>query len=502
MAAALVNARHAPEGLAEARWAALEAEAYHQLVPYPVWAFSDWRVEDRGTLPRCMPFVQTAVRRSARWLFGKPVQLLVPGNAALERFFRRAWEENRMPTRLRAAAERAGYQGGLALKWAFDATDRPALRFQTLRLFDEVRFFHDPLDRERLLMARVQFPYFDAAAGRWWLYREEWTAEEEVRYLPQPCRWVPQPGPGGRVLGQVAVVQEGADPDACDRWEIAAREPNPFGVIPVLPVRNLDADAVWGIGDLWGLFRVADRVNLAYHGMDRGNQLDSSPVPYFLDVEADRDVLDRPLAPGEPLALKTDNQAVLFGERRKGEVGLLEPKGSARPHLMEYVRDVRKQLMLAGGNVDLDEREITNNGRLTGAVFGFVYAPLIELTTEKRKTYGEDGIARFLERCALGLKRAGVPLEAVRGVSEEREETFDVQLRWASFFDLSEEEKAVAAERARAERDAGLLPAERAIELVAAVEGIQDVQALKQELAAATGEQGAEKGSGFRVQAG
>lgn len=475
----LVGTRHAPYGFDVVRERAAEAEAYHRLAPYPTWHFGDWKVEERGPLPRCMPFVRTAVRRSARWLFGRPLQIHCPGNAALERWLRQMWVRNRMPSRMVAAAERAGVEGGVCLKFAYDAAGDPPLSLQILSPVEHVRLYHDGHNRDRLLMARVQYPYWDAARGAWLMYREEWTAEEQVQYRPQPCRHVT-----GLRGGPAAVMAAGdVDPDRFGGWEIGARTPNPFGLIPLVGVKNLDAGAPWGSGDLWDLFRVVDRVNLTYHAMDRSNQFDSEPNVIFVDLEEGPADLDRPLTPGQPLAVKSEER--IPGQLARGQVVVAEAKGALRPAMMEYARDLRRQVLLAAGNVDLDPAEITNNGRLTGAVFHFIYAPLIELTAEKRKTYGEDGLAPFLEACAVGLRRAGVPLEAVREVDEEDEASFDVQLRWPPLFDLSEEEKAQALERVRAERDAGLTTAERAVEMMAVVEGVSDVQTLKRELGVA-----------------
>ena len=481
LARRLVGVQCAPPGSEAVHAYAEEAGAYHSLAPYPWFHFREWKTEERGPLPRCMPFVRSAVRRSAKWLFGKPLEIKCPGNTELEETLRKAWQANRMPTRMVVAAERAGQQGGVALKFSYDETADPQLSFQTLSITQELRCYYDPHDRDRLLMARVQYPYFDPLARDWYWYREEWTAEEEVHYEPVRCKFTPRMT-GGLLWPSVPVVADSnSDPDKYERWVQTSRDENPFGLIPITPVKNLDVDDAWGIGDLWGLFRVVDRVNLTYHGMDRSNQFDSTPLPVFIDVNAEQADLDRPLAPGQPLSLKSDETA--GGDSAKGQVDLLEPRGSLRPHMMDYAKDLRTQILLAAGNVEVDQAEFTNKGNLTQAVLAQLYGPLIEQTDEKRKTYGEDGIGKFLESCAVGLARFGADLEGLSALNEDDHDSFDVQLGWPSYFALTEEEKTQVITRTTLEIGAGLMNHERALETVARVEGIEDLPAFKEEMA-------------------
>lgn len=489
LAANLINTKHAPVGFDTAFRLAAEANAYHTLTPYPWWAFREWRIEERGPYPVCMPFVRAAVQRSARWLFGKPIQINCAENEDWQTYLREAWVKNKMRTQLRGAAEQAGIQGGYCLKFSYDENrQKPGLfplRFQVLSSIDAARLYYDPHDAECLLMARIQYPYWEPSEGCWYLYREEWTAEEEVHYRPVKARWVKARGLSndGRYSTidtlQVAVVDNGAaKPDEYEKWEIVTQAKNPFGVIPVHPVKNMDCGGVWGIGDFWGLFRVADRVNLTYQMLDKGNQFDSQANVFFIDLEIDQQQAKRALQPGESASVKSEGE-------KQGTVQQIEPQRRAAQIQIDYAKDLRKMALAAASNIEVDQAEFTNKGNLTQAVLSQLYAPLIELTDDKREAQGENGIGKFLELVAIGLKNlAPSRLSELAGVKLEKEETYNVELQYAPYFALTEEEKAAAVGRYQEETLSGFLPKERAAKRVAQLEGFEDIDAYLAELEA------------------
>jgi hypothetical protein len=460
LAAALINTRLLPPGLSQLRAQAAEARAYHALSPYPEYWFRDWKVEDRGPLPRCMPLAKSIIRRGARWLFGKPVRLYCPGNTRLEGFLREAWERNRLDSRLVASAQNGALDGGIVLKFAWDEAARRPLTIQTLSLVDQVRLYWHPHDRDELLLARVQYPYHDPISGEPLWYREEWTAGMEVHYHPVPAE-------------QMA---RGQDPDCYEGWIIdsAATQPNPFGLIPLQPVKNVETEDCWGAGDLWDLYRVFDRVNLTYHLMDRSNQFDSERNPIFIDADIDEDDLDRPLQPGQPMQVSSSDDT----PTRAAKVEWPITGNALRPAMMEYARDLRKQILDAAGSVELDEAAVTNKGNLTRAVLEQLYDPQIRMTHEKRKSYGHDGLVPFFARVALGLRNLGVPLDVT-----DDPQTHMVELRWPAYFELSEDELGSFTGRMQEQVAGGYLPHDRAVERIASAEGITDVDALKEELA-------------------
>jgi hypothetical protein len=488
---ALLNCHYSPPGYINARLMALQANAYHNLRPYPAWALQEWKTEERGTLPRCMPLPRGIVRKGAQWLFGKDVQITVPGNLELEESFRKAWLLNQMRTRLVYAAERGGVEGGIGLKWSYDETAEVPLRFQTLSLIDECRLFCDPHDRNTLLMVRIQYPVWNPQNGEWYLYREEWTDEEEVHYKPLPCRYSALRGlVNGRSIefGQVPFVADGTlhDPDCYAKWEIAPGwpKPNPFGMIPFVPIRNIDTDSVYGAGDLWtdpagGMFRVLDRINLAYHVADRSNQFDSEPTIAIIDGTNTNEALPEGIPPGGIVEIESKN----VEEGKQAKIEMLEPKGQLREAITDYAHDLRDMLMDCVGSVLLDAEGITNKGNMTQAVMSLIFQPLIQTTDGKRQTYGENGICKALEKCALSLKRLNAKkFEGIKAVSEDNEDTYDCQLKWPDYFPLSEEEKGTRVTRIVEEVGSSLMSHERAIEEIAKTEGVDDVQKLKDEL--------------------
>lgn len=461
MAAALINTTTLPPGLNVITNLSAEARAYYTLTPYPQFWFREWKTEDRGPLPRCLPLAKTVVNRGAKWLFGKPITLNCAGNETLETFLRDAWKANRMDTRLPAVARNGALDGGVALKFSYDETNEKKLIIQPLSIVDQVRFFYDPHDRDNLLMARVQYPYFDAAAGKTFWYREEWTADQEVHYEPV----------ADEDLNKFSILSNNNFGDTYQGWKISSEEPNPFGLIPIVHIRNIENDDIWGGGDLLDLYRVMDRINLTYHLMDRSNQFDSEHNPIFIDADLDEQDIDRPLQPGEPLTLESKE-----GEHQ-AKVHFPEARGSLRPAMMEYAKDLRRQVLAAASSVEVDSAEITNKGNLTSAVLQQIYLPLIEATEEKRKTYGQDGIAHFLSLAARGLSNAGVSLDVT-----DDPDSYHVEIGWPEHFGLSQDELSAVTARTQEQVISGFLTQDRAVERIAQAEGIEDAKALQDEL--------------------
>jgi hypothetical protein len=467
-AAALINTRSMPAGLGWLQARAYEARAYDALDPYPLFHFKDWMTEDRGPLPRCMPIAKSIVNRGAKWLFGKPLQLHVAENPELELFLRKMWRKNKMGARLVAMAREAALDGGIVLKFSYDETARIPLSIQSLSLVDEVRLYYDPHNCDELLMARIQYSYFDAVVGKTMWYREEWTAEEEIHYF-----LVPQENLNiSRGAARVYMSFNRTDPDLYEGWEISSRTANPFGLIPLIHIKNIETDDLYGGGDLWDLYRVLDRVHLTYHLMDKSNQFDADTNPIFIDLDVDEDDIDKPVAPGQPLDLHSSEDG------KQGKVEFAPTGNGLRPAMMEYAKDLKKQVLAAASSVEVDQAEFSNKGNLTNAVLAQLYLPQIEITNEKRKTWGDDGLCEFLALVARGLQTAGVDL----GVDEDDEDTYEVRIQWPSFFELSQDELTALTGRTQEQEIAGYVTHERAIERIAQAEGIEDVTAMIEEL--------------------
>jgi hypothetical protein len=436
LARGLIGTSSLPSGLAGIRDRAREARAYHLLVPYPLYHFRDWKTEDRGPMPRCLPIAKSIVRRGARWLFGDAPRVYCPENTVLESFVRDAWRGNRLDSRLVAIAENAALDGGVVLKFSYDPADRCPLSIQSLSLTDEARLYYHPHDCRKLLMARVQYPYFDADDGKTYWYREEWTDEEEVCYRPVPNDLMFGSRETTFLSGSQPLLSQDMA-DVYEGWQIDKRQPNPFGVIPMTAVKNIETDDVWGSGDLWDLYRVLDRVHLTYHLMDRSNQFDSEINPLFIDLKLEEQDIERPVQPGQPLDLKSDGAE----DGRQGKVDFRPTGNNLRPAMMEYARELKTQVLEAASSSSVDQSEITNKGNLTTAVLEQLYWPQIVATKEKRKTFGEDGLAPFFALVAEGLTNAGV---VDLGYDSGRPERGQIELQWQPFFTLSPSERAAS----------------------------------------------------------
>ena len=465
MAEALINTKFLPAGLMKMKGFADKADAYHKMQPYPRFALANWKTEDLGPLPRCLPLPREIVNRGAKWLFGKPIQIVASGNTKLETAFRNAWTENGMGSRMVPIAARAARQGGVFLKYSVDETADIPIRIQSLSPIDEARLYYHPHDAQRLLMARIQYKYYDAATNKHWWYREEWTDAKEVHYSPVPDD----------------VFQDGSqrlNPDNFNDWEIISADANRFGRIPGHHIKNLETDDVWGAADLWNLFdedrlyEVVDKINIAFWLMDMSNQFDSRINPIVLDGEVDDQDIDKPLQPGQ--AWKIDSV------EGKPAARIVFPSGAnqLRPAMMEYVKELRQVLYNAASSVEFTPENFTNKGNLTQAVLTLLFQLQIEITEEKHKSYGDQGLEVFFENLAKGAQNAGLDL----GVTDD-EESFDIEIKWAPYFTLNEDEKTTRVARIEQEEQAGYTTHERAVDQVAHIEGVDDVQALKEELA-------------------
>jgi hypothetical protein len=451
LAAGLVGTSSLPAGLIGIRERAREARAYHCLDPYPMYHFRDWKTEDRGPLPRCLPIAKSIVRRGARWLFGDAPRIYCPGNSVLEKFIAGAWRGNRLDSRLVAIAENAALDGGVVLKFSYDSTDRCPLSIQSLSLTDEARLYYHPHDCRKLLMARVQYPYFDAEDGKTYWYREEWTDEEEIKYRAVPNELLFGTRETAMFSGSQPLLSQDIA-DVYEGWVIESRRPNPFGVIPMTAIKNIETDDLWGAGDLWELYRVLDRIHLTYHLMDRSNQFDSEVNPLFIDLKLDEQDIDRPLQPGEPLDLKSDRP----DSGRQGKIDFRPTGNNLRPAMMEYARELKIQVLEAASSSAIDQSEITNKGNLTTAVLEQLYWPQIVATKEKRKTFGEDGLVPFFALVAEGLTNAGV---CDLGYSPDN---CEINLQWLPFFTMNPTERATSLTTIQQAEDSNYITSEDA----------------------------------------
>lgn len=444
-----------------------ECRAYYNMNPYPFFHFSTWLTERKGPLPKCLPLAKNVIDKGARWLFGKGIRLACETDTMLQDEVAEIWRKNRMPSKLHHLGKLGGKEGGVCLK--FSVVDGE-VKINVLSAVEEVKFYLNPHDQTDVVLARVEYPYMDLSDGGWHWYREDWTPEEVYYYKPVKLETSPmQKNP---YYYSITPYKPNV---AMFNWEIDRVEKNAFGVIPIHCIKNFESPTGYGHGDLFDLTRTIDRINLVYHLMDISNQRDADPTKVFFDVDAENDDLLGSEESGGVLSLKSDETET--GEPKTGRVELLEAKGLLRAPMELYAKDMKAMLFEATGMVFTRPEDITNKGNLTQSVLVQLYAPVIEVTNEKRKNYGEEGISRFLGLMCQGLKNFGMS-EFKRYNSEKHK----IDIVWPDYFRMSADEKLAEVDRYKIEVESGLITRKEALKRIAVLEEIETVEEFVKEL--------------------
>jgi hypothetical protein len=468
----ILNTKFLPPGYNMYCKLGMESRAYYRMDPYPFYGFTTWKTEELGPYPRCLPLVHSIINRSAIWLFGKQIKLGFPANEEIEKDFLRHWQLNNMDTRLVPMAKTGGQEGAIAIKFSYDGAnkDKP-LRFQILSNINQVKFFYDPHDAEELLMVRIQYPYQDFNDGNWYWYREEWTKEYEVHYKPII---ISKYGMMNSTLRLNLADPWYPDVDTKVPWEETQRLPNKFRVIPIVKIKNQSDGTEFGIGDVFGLTRTIDRINLTYHLMDKSNQLEIDPRIAYIDlVPEDQDSADMPTNPGGAISMKTrEPEEEGQPNPTQGKIQLLESNGVIREHLNIYANELKQQLFDAVGAVFPRQEHITNKGSLTQSVLIQMFAPLLEVIGEKRKNYGPNGICKLYQTVVYALGNLGIEPYNKLKVSSLVDEQLTVNITWFSQFMQSEDEKLSQVDRYNREVDAGFVLPRSAIVAISEMEEI------------------------------
>lgn len=474
---AIVNYPGTPEGFRQAKYFGLMSQSYFDMSPYPYFSLMDWKSEADGPLPHCLPLVRKCVRRGALWLFGKPITFNITENPEVCKKVEQIWAANHMEAKLTQLGIRGGLDGTTALKFSVENIGSPdaRARINILSCVNQVKFFMDPMDGERVLMAREQYPFFDYIKKEWFWFREEWTENDWVQYEPikmgkfgtydkNPYYWIGNP----------------SDPDSLVEWK-ATRKDNPFGVIPIIRIRNSNTNSSeYSSGDFWQLFHLVDRVNLTYSNMDTSNQLDSEPALLVTDGEAENDIIDRPVRPRSSIVLNTRTRESEGENPIPVKVQLLEPSGKLRGPMREYAKDIIHEIYDTVGSAFPTQEEVTNKGMLTKSVLSEIYKPLVETTLEKRKCYGQEGICKFIQTMVYGLGNINF-----LGFSKEKDLNDPknlVTIDWFELFDMTAEEKFSEVDRIDQEELSGLITRETAIRKVCRLEEIEEADKVVEEL--------------------
>lgn len=483
-AKSLLGTAYLPSGFQNVQTLARVARAYDALVPYPNFSnlTKDWKTEDRGPYPRCRPFVQHIVSKGVSWLFGRPISFRANDegggeNKDLSEQVNDIWTGNDMNRRSLTLARTGALSGGCVMKFSF--REDTGVHIDLLDPTQQCRLYWDPFNLSRLLMARIQFPYYNAVEGKMYYWREDWTDEDQIIYKPVPMATF-----GTEVVQDAYNVIDKVD--AYGNWEKESEKRNPFGIIPLWYVRNKETGTEYGEGDLWTMYTVVDQINFTRDLEHKGNQKAIDPKLAYIDVVAPNEEQAMADGPSSVEVLQTAD-----GAQSQGKVEKLDVNAAVRPYVAEFADDLMRELYAAVGVVDLKPEEVTNKGNLTAAVMMQMYEPLVTTTAAKRTCYGEDGIAVFFERMAFGLTNLGV-----QGWRPE----IDVQVIWPPYFEQTEEEKTAAVSRQALMIENDFTTHDRAVREVAKMDGVIDADDLLSKVQAEKSEREAKEAAESRSQ--
>lgn len=428
---------------------------YFHLRPYPTHNFGPtiWPRE-KGPMPTPLPYVQILITEGAEFVFrnGAPafsVPTLPDANAWLQKRIL----QNGLNAQWVSLAENAAHHGAIAVKFSVDMDNaRCPVRITFLDVPQQCRVWTDPHDQTRILMARVQYPYRDPATNDWFYFREEWTDESYVTFVPKKAGDKSYAGfmqlPGyGTHLG-----------DEGD-WQIAKEETNELGLIPITIIRNRAVTGnPLGVGDCWQSFRLIDRLALTMHGEDKSNQFHSDPIPVAINARIDN---EGPLQSGEPLSVYSD------ADGSPADMKLLEPSGAAREWTHRDLDRWEELVYKQAGISRVDPATVSNKGNMTALAFAMTFSRSIATSDRKRQQWGPFGMAVFFQNMLIGLERMG-GVKELRGVNDD----IQVSSEFPLYFGQTDEDKSTLSTRTIAQHQAGMIPGDKASERIAIAEGV------------------------------
>jgi hypothetical protein len=432
-----------------------ESTDYYFGRPYPKWAFgpAQWPRE-KGPTPTPMPLTQILVDTGAQFLIrGGAPRISVAEDPKADELLQAVITSNRLQQQFTDLAVGAALCGSMAIKFSVDLEDsRRPVRITLLSVPDQARFWFDPHDSQKILMARIQYPYRDNETGNWMLFREEWTDASYVSYKPKFAA-------SANTVDYFASADWSRNLGDDGNFEVDKMEPNVYGLIPISLIRNKTVKGnPLGLGDCWTVFRLIDRISLTMHGEDKQNQIHSEAKIALLDARLEN---EGPLQPGEPLELISD------GDGRRADIKLVEPSGAAREWAQNDVRMWTQLLYHAVGLSLVDSETVSNKGNLTALAFTLLYDRSIATSNHKRENFGAAGLAPFFSNMLLGLNRLG----GIKEVAAVTDETA-VNVEWPDYFQPTASDLADTTSRTINQVNAGLLPHSMGAERLAISEKI------------------------------
>ena len=443
---------------------------YYESGPYPQHAFGpqQWQLE-KGPRPTPLPYAQILINEGAEFIFrnGAP-QFSVPDDPEADTLLQRIIRQNRLQSQWISLAENAGNHGAIAAKFSIDTNNKSCpVRISFLDVPQECRVWMDPHDQTRILMARLQYPYRDLTTGDWYYFREEWTEDCYVTYVPKRA--------GDSTIAHPMNLEGYTDTlgDAKD-WVIAKQTENVIGLIPITIIRNKTSKGnPLGEGDCWRVFRIMDRLALTMHGEDQSNQQHSRPTAVAINAELEN---DDPLQLGELIKIKKTK-----GADGDADLKLLEPSGAAREYSHRSIDKWEELLYKAVGLSRVNPEAVTNSGNMTALAFMMTYGRTISTSDLKRENWGNSGMAVFFLNILTALQRLG----GIKEVSKINEETV-VSTEWPLYFEATSEDIQNVSDRTISQVEKGVLPIERGAERIARAEKVppNEIKQLLEEIKA------------------
>lgn len=430
--------------------------AYYDLNPYPQYAFSEWKKEERGEIPKCRPYVRHIVDQQARYLFGRGVHFKVEGSRILTDWVNDVWSDSKMNALARELGVKGGNCGSVVMAWSYNPESYRPWQVRLLDAFDEAVITMDADDPWHVARMRLYRPVYVNDIEE--IQVIDWTDESEIIY--EPINPIVSGQPSGSSVGQMFDNWFTNSPNA--QLVVQEEKPNPFGIVPGWLIQNRASVVPFGRGDLWSLWKHVDQLNLTADLPYKHNQTEVYPRTVFIDVDWSSNESAKNQSPGETIVVDSTD------ESRQGKVENLTTQTDIRQYIAGDLQEFIQTLYEAAGSVQIRPEMVTNKGALTTSVIELLFAPLFQTIEEKRRTYGEAGLCEFWRRMIQGAAK-------VSGVGKADAKVLMV---WPNMVRMAEQDLFQLDQRKAFEVANGFTTQEDAIREIAVANGVQDVDAL------------------------
>jgi len=445
--------------------------------PYPLWGFANIRDSVEGQFPTALPVTKKIVNSITDNLWANPPELTSSEFSDKEMAYLTKIFELAMPKIIKARTVAGIF--GESLLWISNADRKDEVRFEVR---DPRDYFIIYADHERTQIEKVFFHYpFQTSDGKWFWRNEVWSKDEIIRYKNIPADPnFNEAGMSAYAMNSLSGFLYGQTFDSLytaglDKLEIDRKTDNLLGFIPGVLVINEDTINPLDRGDLHNLRPIIRRVDLVYHLMDRNNQRNGKVITALInavDAEGEEGQIDL----GDQVSINSVVDPDT-GEIMQADIRLLEARGAAVGYMERYADDLRAMLYEVCNVVVPRMDDVTNKGNMTPAVFQQMYQPITAGLNKLRLVHG-NAVLEFLIKAFLALK--GKPEKA--SDSSLSEIISYGRIYWCDYLDLtwkrvwagSEQERLYATDRILREIDAGVIPPEKGIALIAELEQLKN----------------------------